>query len=522
MSLETVKESAKISYVIGEDSTQTIVEHDIIVPDVNPDVARILLLDGEVSVGDSEASQDRVYVDGSLRYKILYIPDGDEQSVKSINTSSDFSYSVDVANARSGMKAKARCEIEHIDYKILNGRKINVKTILKISAKVMDEVDQEFISDIRGVEGVQVLKDKLDIYFYLGENNVVFNAGEDLEIPVGKPPIKEILRNDVKIVGKDSRIDDDKIIVKGDINILTLYIGDDEERSIQFMEHEIPFAQFIDLPGVGERSECEVDYSIKNISFIPAEDSDGELRVLKSEIVVSLDARATDKRTLEVISDAYGLRSRIDYDRQLLRINKVVSREKSQVSLKEVVTIDGTSPDISEVFNVLCKPNLFEYNCKNGYVDLQGAVKSSILYVANNTEQPVFSYNSELPFNHRIEVNGIKPGAKCDVDMEVEHCNYSMLSSNEVEIRIVININVKILDSMDISFISDVNESPVEERSLKNYPSITIYFAQPGDNLWKIAKKYCTTVEDICKINEISQDDSVEVGQQIIVPRKIS
>ena len=53
MSLETVKESAKISYVIGEDSTQTIVEHDIIVPDVNPDVARILLLDGEVSVGDT-------------------------------------------------------------------------------------------------------------------------------------------------------------------------------------------------------------------------------------------------------------------------------------------------------------------------------------------------------------------------------------------------------------------------------------------------------------------------------------
>jgi len=43
----------------------------------------------------------------------------------------------------------------------------------------------------------------------------------------GKPAIKEILRNDVKIVGKDYRISDDKIIAKGDINILTLYIGGD-------------------------------------------------------------------------------------------------------------------------------------------------------------------------------------------------------------------------------------------------------------------------------------------------------
>lgn len=522
MSLETVKESARISYVIGEDSTQTIVEHDIIVPDINPDVARILLLDGEPTAVDSEASQDRVHVDGTLRYKILYISDDEEKTVKSINTTGDFSYGVDVSNARSGMETKARCEVEHIDYRILNGRKINVKAILKISAKVLDEINQEFISDIRGVEEIQVLKDKVDIYCYLGESNVVYNAEEDLEIPVGKPPIKELLRSDVKIVGKDYRVDDNKIIAKGDINISTLYIGDNEERSIQFMEHEIPFAQFIDLPGVEERSECEVDYGIKNISISPSEDSDGELRVLKAEITVSLDAQATDKRTMEIISDAYGLRSRIDYDRQLLKINRVISREKSQVSLKEIVTLDGNSPDISEVFNVLCKPSLFEYSCKNGYVDLQGAVKSSILYVANNTEQPVFSYNSELPFSQRIEVDNIKPGARCDVDMDIEHCNYSMLSANEVEIRIVLNINVRVLDPVDISVIADINESPVEERSLKKYPSITIYFAQPGDNLWRIAKKYCTTVEDICRANEINQDDAIEIGQQIIVPRKIS
>jgi nucleoid-associated protein YgaU len=471
---------------------------------------------------ESEASQDRVHVDGTLRYKILYISDDDEQAAKSINTTGDFSYGVDVFDARSGMKTKARCEVEHIDYKILNGRKINVKTILKISAKVMDEIDQEFINDIRGVEGIQILKDKVDMYCYLGENNVLYNAEEDLEIPVGKPPIKEILRSDVKIVGKDCRIDDNKIIAKGDINILTLYIGDNEERSIQFMEHEIPFAQFIDLPGIGERSECEVDYGIKNVFFSPSEDSDGELRVLKAEIAVSLDARATDKRAMEIISDAYGLKSRIDYDRQLLKINRFISKEKSQVSLKEIVTLDGNSPDISEVFNVLCKPSLFEYNCENGFVDLQGAVKSSILYVANNTEQPVFSYNSELPFNQRIEVDGIKPGTKCDVDMEVEHCNYSMLSANEVEIRIVLNINVKIIDPMDISFIADITESPVEERCLNKYPSITIYFAQPEDNLWKIAKRYCTTVEDICRVNEINRDDVIEVGQQIMVPRKIS
>jgi len=51
MSLELVRESTKVNYVVGEELAQTIVEHDIIVPDVNPDVARILLIDGEIREG---------------------------------------------------------------------------------------------------------------------------------------------------------------------------------------------------------------------------------------------------------------------------------------------------------------------------------------------------------------------------------------------------------------------------------------------------------------------------------------
>ena len=35
MSLELIRESARINHLTGEQSSQTIVEHDIIVPDIN-------------------------------------------------------------------------------------------------------------------------------------------------------------------------------------------------------------------------------------------------------------------------------------------------------------------------------------------------------------------------------------------------------------------------------------------------------------------------------------------------------
>lgn len=519
MSLELVRESAKINYTKGEQSSQTIIEHDIIVPDINPDVLRILVLDGEVIEKKSEVLQDKVSVRGVVRYKILYVSDDKDQSIKSINTSYEFSHIFDMENSNSKMNVRVKGDIEHIDYEILNSRKINVKTIVKLKAKVFSETEQSFVSELKGIEDLQVLRKNVDIYFYLGENTANYTLDEALEIPSGKPSIKEILRTDVKITGKDYKIADNKIIAKGDINILTLYIGDTEERSIEFMEHEMSFTQSLDFQGIDEDSECEIDYKIEDFFFSPEEDSEGELRILKSEVRVSIWAQARSKKNMEVISDAYSMRSKIDFETRLFKTNKVACQDKSQVILKEIVKINGESPSILEVFNVLSKPDLFESTISGNRVTIEGSLNTGILYVANNKEQPLFCHYSGIPFKHTVELDDVREGMDCEVDLEVEHCNFSVVSENEVEVRAIINVNTKVLDEIEYTLITEAFES--EDRAdTKDFASLTIYFSQPGDDLWKVAKKYLTTVEDVKKFNKI-EEESLEEGKQIIIPRKI-
>jgi LysM repeat protein len=520
MSLELIRESTKINYLTGEQLSQTIVEHDIIVPDINPDVLRILFLDGEVIEKKTEALQDKVSVKGIVRYKILYVSDDKDQSIKSINTSYDFSHIFDVGSSSSKMKARIKSDIEHIDYEILNGRKINVKTIVKLKAKIFSETEQNFVSELKGVEDLQVLRKNVDIYCYLGENTSNYTLDEALEIPAGKPSIKEILRTDVRITGKDYKIADDKIIAKGDINILTLYVGDTEERSIEFMEHEMSFTQALEFQGIGEDSECDIDYNIEEFFFSPEEDSDGELRILRSEVKVSIWAQANNKRNLEIISDAYSMNSKIDFENQLFKTNRVVCQDKSQVILKEVVKINGDNPDILQVFNVLSKPNLFESTISDSGVSIEGSVNNGILYVANNKEQPVFCHYSEIPFKHNVELENVRVGMNCEVDLEVEHCNFSMVSENEVEVRVIVNVNTKVLDEVQYSLITEATENEEDRVDSDSFASLTVYFSQPGDDLWKVAKKYLTTVEDVKKFNKI-EEEKLEVGKQIIIPRKI-
>ena len=46
-----------------------------------------------------------------------------------------------------------------------------------------------------------------------------------------------------------------------------------------------------------------------------------------------------------------------------------------------------------------------------------------------------------------------------------------------------------------------------------------IYMVQKGDSLWKIAKKYRTTVADIVAVNEIENPELIYPGQKLLIIR---
>lgn len=521
MSLELIRETVKVNQTIGEDSAQTIIENDIIVPDVKPDIASILLLDGDTYVNSAEAAQDKININGTIRFKILYISDDPSHSIKSIDTSSNFYYGLDVANARSGAKCRVKCDIEHMEYNILNGRKISIKTIMRISGKVMDEIDHSIISDIRDVNDVQTLKESARLRCFIGENDADCIVRENMEVPAGKPAVREILRSDVKISNKDIKVTDNKVIAKGELNVSTLYIADDERESIQVMEHEIPFTQLIDMPGAAEDSDCEVDFRILDAKFEPAEDSDGELRILNGEVVINLYAAGYEKRNVEIISDAYSPSVKLSLEKESFRTEEVVARSKTQVVLKDTVAIQDESPEIAEVFNVLCKPVISEYRMQEDRVTVEGSVKCNILYLASSEEQPIFCYEQEIPFKQNVDMKSIRGDMECEIGLDIEHCSYSMVSGSEVEVRLVMGLDAKALKQVEIPLTVKIVDQPMESRKTDSQPSLIVYFSKPGDTLWKIAKKYYTTVDYIQKINDIKDQDLLTPGRQIIIPKKV-
>ncbi|HPT88595.1 MAG TPA: LysM peptidoglycan-binding domain-containing protein, partial [Bacillota bacterium] len=49
-------------------------------------------------------------------------------------------------------------------------------------------------------------------------------------------------------------------------------------------------------------------------------------------------------------------------------------------------------------------------------------------------------------------------------------------------------------------------------------PENRIYVLKPKETLWRLAKRYGTTVEVLMELNNITDYTALEIGQQIVLP----
>ena len=55
------------------------------------------------------------------------------------------------------------------------------------------------------------------------------------------------------------------------------------------------------------------------------------------------------------------------------------------------------------------------------------------------------------------------------------------------------------------------------EREAEDY-SIVMYIVKKDDTLWKIAKRFGSTVEDIARTNGIEDENKIYPGQKLFIP----
>ena len=516
MSVDLIRDMINYEKFIGEGTGQTMVSGDIVIPDRNPDIEKVLCIDGRAYVVSSQATQDRIIVEGKMVFEILYCPSEGEK-VFSISASSAFNQNIQVPGSADKMLCRVNAAVEHIGYELITGRKLKVSAVINLNGAAVDRDKTEVVVDMKG-EDVQTLKSTIDADQFTGEGaNQVIAKGR-IDILEDNGSIKSILKNSVDIHKKDISVQEGKVVINACILTKTLYQLE-ESSELNYVEQDVPFVSEINIENARPDMKCDVDFKIIDCYSEIKENDAGEKKAIENEVVVDSRAVLYERVQLQNILDAYSAGGRFDFEKQDVKGMSFFNEGVSSQDIKETLSIPSEMPGAAYIRHVNVKPIVTETKIVEDKIIVEGVISCCAIYTAAVEEGGLLSFQEEVPFKSAIDMPGVKIDMIPYVFAGIQNVTYEKASQREIEIKANIECCAKIYKKYIMDIVSNIEEVEIPDE-VKDMPSLIIYIVQPSDTLWKIAKKYYTSIEDIISLNDIEDADNITPGMKLLIPKK--
>jgi len=403
---------------------------------------------------------------------------------------------------------------------MINSRKISVKAIITFVLCVEEMVDEETTVDIAGEPDVQYLKKGLDVVELAVNKKDIFRIKDEIAINQNKPNISEVVWTSVQIRNIDTKLGDGNITIKGELDIFILYKGEDEEGSLQWMETTLPFGGTIDCSGCHDEMIGDIDITIEHSDLEAKPDYDGEQRLINLDGALNLDIKLYEEDHAEIVSDVYSPHKELSPVTQIANFESLVVKNFAKHRVTERIKIPGNQSRILQICHSAGEIKLDEIIPLEDAVSVEGVIEVSILYITADDNVPFNVVKGVIPFNHIIEAKGMDEDAIVNIKASLDQLSSMMIDSEEIEVKAVINLNAIVLNKVVEGIITEVRESALDYAKLEVLPGIVGYVVKNDDTLWKLAKKYYTTVDKI-KANNDMTNDLIKAGDTLLIVKDI-
>lgn len=518
--MEIKTKTISANRLTARENVQFLQEGDAIVPDNKPDIEKILRSSGNVIIDNTSIADGRLNYRGRINLECLYLSKGENKRLHTMSKDIEINDFIAISGIEENMIPKIKCTIENIDTGILNERKINYKISGSADADISEVVAISAVSGIEDLAENQQKKITIKTSKNVCSKTEKINIKEEVTIPPTKLPVEEVISIEPILLNTEAIPSQDSIKITGDITASMLYIGN--EGSVpEVLDIDIPFDGVIEVEDVEPDMEVNTELEISEFYYDISENENGENRIINLEFVISACIDVDEIEENEILEDAYSVNNNITFENEVLCYDKEVCRNKSQCPVKDIVSIDDDCPSMLQIIKAAGVPHIDVISIFDNKVVIDGVINVSILYVTGDDTMPVYCANGAVPFSQTIEARGAKEGMKANVDCVLSHIGFNMISDREVEVRCALNTNTTVTEKICAVLSTDVNIEPMDKEVTDGISAFIIYTVQKGDTLWKLAKRFNTTTEDILAVNDIENPDLIYPEQKIIIVKHI-
>ena len=464
---------------------ETAAESEIIMPDYCPGILKLVKTEANSLVRSQSVRGDRAYVEGVVEFTVSYLSDSAD-GLQCVTHQVPFSQTTQIRETDSS-QISVTARVSYANARALSPQKLYVKATVETVTNVFAA---ESITLLDGETANEIEKKTEQVYLsdVLSVSQKVLKMSDSIEVTGAS--VSKILRYETCFAETDKKVINNKMIVKADMSLKIIYISADGSLCTQ--PAKFPISQVLEIGEAGEDAECVTNFSMSDCHF-NIKDNQGKT-TLDCDLEINIGAICYQNERIEIITDAFSTSKQTECVRKPVGIQKMVSVAK-QADFKQSIQMENCTG----ILDVSVKPSVMSvaYDAEQGSIMCQGVFACGIVYT--DTESDVLCSEKTVPFQVAVDSDIVPTNVRGSVELELEDLTHTF-DGNDLILSMDTRLKGFVLVGKEYSAVSEVSFTDREEDPAQ----IVLCYANCGDDVWDIAKRYGASPAKIIERNGLS------------------
>lgn len=514
--MEFSKKEIHTSVLTQSKYSQMTVDDDFTIPDSKGDMEKLVAKEGNIILESMRPEEGKVRITGIVCVRVLYRTGGDIPRLCEFQTELPFEDVVNCDGVSAASHVDCHSQLEDLTVSMINSRKLEVRGLIGNCVNVYEDIVLDAATGFEQGDGIACQYQDITYSQVVLAKRDVLKIREELEIPQNKPNIQEILWQCVALRNMETKAGDDKLLVRGEIEIFVLYKGGEERLPVQSIFSVRSLYREVPCAGAKEGMVLEVDYVIGKGDMSIRQDSDGEDRIIGCDYNVDMNIKLYEDCTCKLLADVYSPNAELIPQYEILDYENLLLRNAAKAKVTARKQIGGDKAKLLQICHVYGDVDIEDVVVGENGVELTGVVRCSVLYIATG-EDPMSCAEMEIPFEYTADTHPLSQDDAVRIHPCIDQLNATLLNSEEIEIKAQVNLNISVFAKGEGQVMTDMQVLPVDEEKKAAQPGIVGYVVQKGDTIWSIAKRYYASIDSLKQLNHLESDLIAEGDRLLIV-----
>ncbi len=487
------------------------IELDYVLPDYYPDFFRLLSATAETAVIAGQPADGAVPYTLHVTLHVLYCG-AQTESVQALTQQLDYQGRMELPAGAAGaasLQISVEAEPAYLNCRAVSQRRIDLRGAVRLRMVCTGEQPRTVLSGAEGLH-VQTRAEPFSYVSQLLRAQKRFTLSDDVRLSDAQPALLAVLQSQTVLNITETRIVAGKLVIKGEAAVTLLYTA---ENGIETHSAVLPFSQITEQDGLADDMTCLVTARAAGLTFTPESENNGDIRLLHTDLEIILDCEAVRQTTAALLTDLYSTvhpAEPLTEQVSLLTMPVPVSER-----FRQKLTLAQPDAVITKVYAAWAEPEALRSAAENGGTVISGNLHGYVL--AADAENHPLMLEQRAPFTWTLPQTVF---AEMLPPVTVQNCPYTLSGSDSVTLQPELLLSGQALQQMTCNLLTDVQIDPETRLPDGGQYALRLYFGQPEESLWEIAKRYHTAESAIRAENDVP-GDRLPAARMLLIPSVI-